>query len=102
MFLSPEQIQKIIDLKPEGNRFIRVIERENGQKTFLRLFNDIPKHPAETEITTALKRFLVKSPKVGFLIGHGERSLHSTGDRYYYNFAKSIFLGIHLSIKDLM
>ena len=81
---------------------IRVIERENGQKTFLRLFNDIPKHPSETEITTALKRFLVKSPKVGFLIGHGERSLHSTGDRYYYNFAKSIFLGIHLSIKDLM
>ena len=110
MFLSPEQIQKIIDLKPEGNRFIRVIERENGQKTFLRLFNDIPKHPSETEITTALKRFLVKSPKVGFLIGHGERSLHSTGDRYYYNFAKSIFFRhslinqgfdvIDLSIKD--
>lgn len=37
MFLSPEEIDKIIDLKSEGYRFVRVLERENGQKTTLRL-----------------------------------------------------------------
>lgn len=91
LFLTPEEIRKIIDLRPEGNRFVRVLERENGQKTFLRLFDDIQKHPSETEITTALKRFLVKAPKVGFLSGHGERNINSIGDRYYYNFARSIY-----------
>lgn len=91
LFLSPEEIRKRIDLRPEGNRFVRVLERENGQKTFLRLFDDIQKHPSETEITTALKRFLVKAPKVGFLAGHGERNINSVGDRYYYNFARSIY-----------
>ena len=70
MFLSPEEIDKVIDLKPEGYRFLRVLERENGQKTILRLYNDMMKHPSETEITTALKRFLVPAPKVAFLTGH--------------------------------
>ena len=91
MFLSPEEIGKIIDLEPEGYRFVRVLERENGQKTMLRLYNDMMKHPNEKEITTALKRFLVPAPKVAFLTGHGERNVNSAGDRYYYTFAKSIY-----------
>lgn len=49
------------------------------------------KHPSETEITTALKRFLVPAPKVAFLTGHGERNVNSAGDRYYYTFARSIY-----------
>lgn len=110
MFLSPEEIDKIIDLKPEGYRFLRVLERENGQKTILRLYNDMMKHPSETEITTALKRFLVPAPKVAFLTGHGERNVNSSGDRYYYTFARSIYFrqslinqgfdATELSIKD--
>ena len=91
MFLSPDEINQVIDLQPEGYRFVRVLERENGQKTTLRLFNDMMKHPSETEITTALKRFLVPAPKVAFLTGHGERNSNSAGDRYYYTFARSIY-----------
>lgn len=110
MFLSPEEIDKVIDLKSEGYRFLRVLERENGQKTILRLYNDMMKHPSETEITTALKRFLVPAPKVAFLTGHGERNVNSSGDRYYYTFARSIYFrqslinqgfdATELSIKD--
>lgn len=91
MFLSPEEIDQLVDLRAEGYRFVRVLERENGQKTILRLYNDMMKHPSETEITTALKRFLVPAPRIAFLTGHGERSVNSSGDRYYYTFAKSIY-----------
>lgn len=91
MFLSTEEIDNIIDLKSEGYRFVRILERENGQKTTLRLYNDMQKHPSETEITTALKRFLVPAPKVAFLTGHGERNVNSAGERYYYTFARSIY-----------
>lgn len=91
MFLSTEEIDQIIDLKSEGYRFVRILERENGQKTTLRLYNDMMKHPSETEITSALKRFLVPAPKVAFLTGHGERNVNSAGERYYYTFARSIY-----------
>ena len=91
MFLSTEEIDQIIDLKSEGYRFVRILERENGQNTTLRLYNDMMKHPSETEITSALKRFLVPAPKVAFLTGHGERNVNSAGERYYYTFARSIY-----------
>lgn len=91
MFLTPEEIKKVIDLSSEENRFVRIMERENGQKAFLRIFDDMEKHPSETEISAALKRFLVKSPKVGFLTGHNERDIESTGDRYYNTFAKKVY-----------
>ena len=91
MFLTPEEIRKVIDLRPEGNRFVRVIERENGQRSFLRLYDDNQKHPSETEISAALKRFVVKSPKVAFLTGHGMRDIHKTGDLDYNRFAESIY-----------
>lgn len=89
MFLTPEQIREQIDLSSEGNRFVRVIERENGQKSVLRLYNDNEKHPSETEISAALKRFIVKSPKVAFLTGHEMRDIHKTGDRDYNQFAEN-------------
>ncbi|KIO46093.1 Gldg family protein [Sanguibacteroides justesenii] len=91
MFLSPEEIKKIIDLSPEENRFVRLIERDNGQKAVLRVYDDMEKHPSETEITAALKRFLVKSPRLAFLIGHEERNITSGGDRYYKRFATDVY-----------
>lgn len=91
MFLSPEEIDKVIDLSGEGYRFVRVLERENGQKSFLRLYDDNQKHPSETEISAALKRFVVKSPRVAFLQGHEERDIRKTGDRDYNRFAESIY-----------
>lgn len=80
--LDPDQV-KDIGLKEEDNAFVRLVEHENGQKTFLRIFDDMEVMPGEKEITVALKRVDKKSIKVGFLTGHGEREVYSTGDGDY-------------------
>lgn len=87
MFLSPEEIKKQIDLSAEQNRFVRLIERENGQKAFLRIFDDMSKQPSEKEITAAMKRMVVPAIRVAFLAGHGERDIDRKGDREYYVFS---------------
>ena len=88
MFMTPDEIKNIIDLTPEHNKFIRIIERENGQKVYLRMFNDNMKHPEEAEITAALKRFISPSPMVAFLAGYGAREIDNYGGRGFYLFAK--------------
>lgn len=79
LFMPPAELKKTIDLTDEGNTFVRVVQRENGQKAFLRIYEDFQKFPSEGEITAALKRMVTKLPRIGFLTGHGEPSL--TGDR---------------------
>lgn len=81
-FLSPDQINKVIDLKAERNRSVRTVSYD-GKTTFLRVYDDMFKQPAEKEITAALKRLIVSPPRVGFVIGHGERSIRRSGDRDY-------------------
>ena len=88
MFMTPEEIKKVIDLKPELNRFVRIVERENGQKAYLRMFNDNDKHPNEAEISAALKRFISPSPMVAFSTGYGSREMDNYGGRGFYLFAK--------------
>ena len=89
MFLSPEQIRQKIDLSLEGNHFVRLIERESGEKTFLRVFDDNKRLPSEAEISIALKGLVTTNmPKVGFLIGHGERDSKQDGDRNYNRIAQ--------------
>ena len=87
-FISPEKMGEVMDLEPEGYRFVRLIERENGQKTLLRIFNDLSVFPGEAEILAAFKKVSVPLPKVGFLTGHGERSIHSDLNRDYYRFSR--------------
>ena len=86
-YLTPEQIREKIDLSDEGNHFVRILERDNGQTARLRIFNDMQKHPSETEISATLKRMVMKLPKVGFLKGHGERSIVGSKNRDYSLFA---------------
>ena len=86
MFLKPEEIRAQIDLLPEKNKFVRVLERESGEKTFLRVYNDMGHFPREAEITAAFKRIVMDLPKVGFLTGHGERDIKKLGDRDYNSF----------------
>lgn len=88
-FLSPEEIAQIVDLEAEDYRFVRLLERESGQKTFLRIYNDMQKLPTEGEITAAMKRLIVKQPKVMFVLGQGERDIEKTGDREYNMFANN-------------
>ncbi|AXY73110.1 ABC transporter [Paraflavitalea soli] len=87
MLTPVEEVRKKVDLSPEGYKFVRVIERESGEKTFLRIFDDQMIFPSEAEITAALKRLAMPLPKIGFVSGHGERDNHKEGDRNYNRFA---------------
>jgi ABC-2 type transport system permease protein len=88
MFKRPEEMQEIMDLAPEKNRFVRLLERDNGQKTFLRIYDDLMRHPSESEISAAFKRLVMELPVVAFLTGHGERDCIREGDRDYNRFAQ--------------
>lgn len=88
-FKTPEEMKQIIDLSGEYNRFVRVLERESGEKTFLRVFNDPLLMPFESEISVAFKRLVMDMPWVGFVMGHGERDMDQIGDRGYNLFAKN-------------
>jgi ABC-2 type transport system permease protein len=88
MVKTPAEIRKEVDLSPEGNRFVRVVQRESGEKTFLRIFDDQSVFPSEAEITAALKRLAMPLPKIGFVSGHGERDSHKQGDRNYNRLAR--------------
>lgn len=87
--ISPySAISKEVNLEPENFRFVRVLERDNGQKTFLRIYNDMRRLPSEAEITAAIKRLVMKLPIVGFVNGHGERESNAEPDRGYNTFAQ--------------
>lgn len=95
MFLSPEEMKSItsakgVDLEEEGNRFVYLFERENGQKAFLRIYDDNQRDPQEAEITAALKTMVAKSPQVAFVTGHGERDIYKGGERDFSAFAKNL------------
>lgn len=80
---TPEEIRKIIDLRPEMNRYVMQLKYK-GKTTFLRVFDDQQMWPGETEVSAALKRLLqAKLPKVGFLTGSLERDIDKMGDREY-------------------
>lgn len=86
-FMAPEEIRKIIDLSGEGNTFVRQIVRDNGEKAWLRIYNDMQRFPSEREISAAFKRMVMELPKVGFVEGQGERSYSGGKDRDYSAFA---------------
>lgn len=86
-FLRPEEIRSQVDLSGEGNRFVRVLERESGEKTWLRIYNDMMRFPSEREISAALKRLVMNLPVVGFVTGHGERGAIGNRDVDYRLFA---------------
>lgn len=87
LWKTPAEIDSMIDLSDEDYRFVRLIERGDGRISRLRLYNDLYKHPSDNEVIAALKRLTVKSPKVGILVGHGERDMESKSDEGYFFFA---------------
>ena len=70
-FKSPEEIEKMIDLRGEDYQFVRVVEQENGRREVLRLFNDNERHPREREVSATLKRFIANAPMIAFSTGYG-------------------------------
>lgn len=88
--LTPAEIREKVDLSSEKNHFVRIIERENGQKAVLRIFDGADPYPGEMEISSVLKTFLQKSPHVAFLTGHGERDIYRAGDINYKSFSTEL------------
>ena len=86
LFMPPSDIHKIINLKPENNNLVRIVEYK-GKKSVLRLYNGFDQFPSEREISAAIKRLLVTVPTVGFITGNNERSITKKGDRNYYMMA---------------
>ena len=73
---TKEDIDRMVDLSEEGYVTIWQIERENGQKQWLRAYYwGGQRIPTEAEITMALKRFVMDMPLMAFVTGHGERSI---------------------------
>ncbi|WP_346318432.1 Gldg family protein [Chitinophaga sp. YIM B06452] len=82
-FKSPEEMRKIIDLRPEQNRYVMQLKWK-GRTTFLRVFDDQTMWPGETEVAAALKRLQqAKLPKIAFLTGDLERNIDKLSDRDY-------------------
>ncbi|HEX6427605.1 MAG TPA: Gldg family protein [Niastella sp.] len=83
MFMPPAAIRKIIDLRPEENRFVRCLEY-NGKRSFLREYaGEMNPNPGEAEFAAAIKRLMVTPPKIAFLTGNNERSIDRAGDKDY-------------------
>lgn len=87
LFLSPQEIKKQVNLKDEGNTFVRLVERENGQKAWLRIYDDMLKFPGETEVSAMFKRMVMKLPRIGFLDGQGERKIEGERIKDYTLFS---------------
>lgn len=91
-YVPLSKIDTEVDLRDEAYRFVALLERESGEKTFLRVFQDAQRVPFETEISAALKRITMKLPTVGFLSDHRARTI--TGDRnrdYSYMVSEKLF-----------
>lgn len=77
MLKTKEEIDQMVDLSGEDYTFIRQIVRDNGQKEWLRAYNFGAPSPSEAEISVALKRLVMKLPRIGFVQGHRERDIHT-------------------------
>lgn len=75
-YLTPEQIKKTINLRPQLNRYVMQLKWK-GEEAWLRVFDDSQTWPGETEIAVVLKRLQkAKIPKVAFVTGDLERDIN--------------------------
>lgn len=75
------------DISQDNGRFVRVIKSSNGRIAYLRKYDDQSVDPSESEITTAFKTLIDKSPVIAFVSGHGERNCYDYGSKGYGPFA---------------
>lgn len=88
-FLTPAEIKQKINLKGENARVVMQLKYK-GRTTFLRTFSpDSYFWPKEAETGAALKRLLVKAPKVVFTTDGYQRSMDKIGDRDYKTLANT-------------
>ena len=79
--ISKEEVDRMVDLSEEGYGFVQQIVRDNGQKEWLRV--PTTQILSEAEISVALKRMVMKLPKIAFIAGQGERGINDTSPEGY-------------------
>ncbi|MEV4886917.1 Gldg family protein [Chitinophaga ginsengisegetis] len=83
MFKTPEEMRKLIDLKPEGYRLIMQLKYK-GRTEYLRTFEDDFVWADEQNMNAALKHLLYGDiPKLLFVSGELERNIYKMGEREY-------------------
>ncbi|EID76485.1 DUF4350 domain-containing protein [Imtechella halotolerans] len=87
--LSPDEIRNEINLKPEGNVFVRKVSYKD-KSTFLRMYLDMYVYPHEAEISAAIKRLLYTPTVLGFLSNNDERRIDLVGDKHYESAVNAI------------
>jgi ABC-2 type transport system permease protein len=87
-FLKPEEIRKQIDLTGENGRLVMQVKYK-GKTSLLRTFPPPDKDfwPNEGETDAALKRVMIKIPRVVFATDGYQRSIEKVGDRDYKTLA---------------
>ena len=87
--LTPEEIRTRVNLVPENNTVVKLLESGDGKQTFLRMFDDFTRIPEEQEISAAVRRLLEPPITLGVMTGHGERDVYSISDEGYAGFSTS-------------
>lgn len=105
LFKSPDEINKIIDLKSEGYRSVMQLNYR-GRKTFLRVLpaelNEMEYVLNQTYFNAAFKRVLgTKMPKLSYITGELERSLVKKGEREYSGQYHLVNLGFDFDTTNL-
>lgn len=91
IFKTKEEIDQMVDLAPEHYRFVRFFELESGERSVLRVYDEIPPLPEEREYMVAFKRLLGDIPVIGVVTGHGERSIWDGDNLGYERVTSGIF-----------
>lgn len=75
-------------LADDDFKTVKVVQGpDKSKKGIIRYFNDLTRVPTEAEISAAFKRMITDVyPKVAFIEGHDERSIHNHGDLSYSSF----------------
>jgi ABC-2 type transport system permease protein len=87
--LDRAQMAAKVNLKGEGNKFVRQLEYQ-GHTTFLRVFWGLNPWPSEDEVAAAVKRLLSAYPVIGLLTGHNERSAIKKTQNSYHTILSEI------------
>ena len=89
IFISSDEVAEMEDISGENGRIVRVLKRENGAKSYLRVYDDQYVHPFEDGITTAFKNLTEKAPMIAFVTGHEERGCDDYGEKGYAAFTSN-------------
>ncbi|QEC43356.1 Gldg family protein [Pseudobacter ginsenosidimutans] len=90
MFIGPEEIRKIIDLRPENFQLVMQLKYKE-RSAFLRVFPIAFFWPEEINVNAVLKKLAgEKMPQVLFASGQLERNIYKRGEREFqrYTIAK--------------